>query len=811
MLLRMRLLCLVLILVTGGLAYADSSFDLSGPQMEVNVTRAGKTLPISEVPSLQSGDRLWIHPEFPEKESVHYLLVVAFLQGATNPPPDKWFAKAETWTPLVRAEGMVITVPDRAQQALLFLAPETSGDFNTLRSAVQGKPGAFVRATQDLNLASQSRLRIDKYLSAIGVGSANDSKTLHDRSALLARSLKVKVNEECFDKPSEQQAACLMQSSDQMVMDDGHGQSMLAALSSGPEADLLGAVSGAMPGGGGSFSPYVGVIVDVAKEFENLRTAQYQYIPALALPQQDQLNLKLNNPPSFHKPKSVLVVALPPVKKASLPVLAAIDAKQVYCMENPSLALAVDNAPLVFATELAHDMKLRVQSKTGPKLDLPVKADPARGGLVIEGSIPKLDELGPEASATLHGSWGFESFEGPSFHLRNAPAGVNWKLSAEDLNALVVGRDDKFHLHSEVAGCVEEVSMKNEDGKTAEASWKLAAPDDIEVKVSLAGADPGSATLAVKQFGLAKAVDIPLHTYAEEGHVDQFILHAGDREGMLKGAGLDLVSSLEVDGAHFSPANLTRTGKVDELSLLAQNLPASGFQEDQKLTASVSLKDGRVLKLKSMVASRRPKVTMISKRIQVAQSAIRLGSPDDLPLDGQISFFVKAEVPARFEHEEKIEVASADGYFHTVLSLADKNLTLQDSQTAVAVLDPLKSFGDSAFGLLQFRALAADGAAGDWQPLARLVRVPHLKDVRCPGDPDKQCTLNGDALYLIDSISADPNFTQPVAVPSGFADSSLTVPRPNGTVLYLKLRDDPDTVNTAVLPVLPDQYSAPGS
>ena len=70
---------------------------------------------------------------------------------------------------------------------------------------------------------------------------------------------------------------------------------------------------------------------------ENLHTAQYQYIPALALPQKEQLNLKLNNPPSFHKPQSVLVVALPPVKAVPLPVLTPVEPKHVYCMQNPSL------------------------------------------------------------------------------------------------------------------------------------------------------------------------------------------------------------------------------------------------------------------------------------------------------------------------------------------------------------------------------------------------------------------------------------------------------------------------------------------
>jgi hypothetical protein len=31
------------------------------------------------------------------------------------------------------------------------------------------------------------------------------------------------------------------------------------------------------------------------------------------------------------------------------------------------------------------------------------------------------------------------------------------------------------------------------------------------------------------------------------------------------------------------------------------------------------------------------------------------------------------------------------------------------------------------------------------------------------------------------------------------------VPRPNGTLLYIKLRDDPATVNRLVLPVFPEE------
>ena len=133
--------------VSVGEAFAENAaFDLIGPKVDVRVERQGATRPIAEVPNLQAGDRLWIHPDLPDSQSVHYLMVVAFLRGATNPPPENWFTRAETWNKPVRDEGIFVIVPPEAEEALVFLAPETGGAFSTLRNAVRGKPGAFVRA-----------------------------------------------------------------------------------------------------------------------------------------------------------------------------------------------------------------------------------------------------------------------------------------------------------------------------------------------------------------------------------------------------------------------------------------------------------------------------------------------------------------------------------------------------------------------------------------------------------------------------------------------------------------------------------------
>src|ERR1700756_2689027 len=259
------------LLLSATSARADNAaFDLLGPRIEMKVTRGGKPLPISEVANLQPGDRLWIHPDFPQDQSARYLLVVAFLRGSTNPPPESWFTKAETWTKQVREEGIVVTVPQDAQQVLLFLAPETGGDFSSLRSAVRGRPGVFVRASQDLNQASLDRSRLEKYLADVKAVSDADPKALHEHSILMARTLGIRIDEQCFNKPVEEQSSCLTKNTENLVMDDGHSQSMVTALASGPNSDLVGAVSATSLAGGGFYSAYVGAVVDLARVLGHL-------------------------------------------------------------------------------------------------------------------------------------------------------------------------------------------------------------------------------------------------------------------------------------------------------------------------------------------------------------------------------------------------------------------------------------------------------------------------------------------------------------------------------------------------------------
>ena len=787
----------------------NAAFDLIGPKVDVRVQRAGVTLPIAQVPNLQPGDRLWVHPDLPDTQSVRYLMIVAFLRGATNPPPDSWFTRVETWSKPVRDEGIFVTVPEEAEEALVFLAPETGGAFNTLRAAVRGKPGAFVRASQDLVQASLDRARLEKYLDAVRDISASDPDQLKARTTLLARSLNIRLEQQCFDKPTAQQAPCLTQNTDQLVLDDAHSQSMVATLTSGPSTDLLAQISSTPNARSGYYSPYIGAVVDVARILSTAHTAQYQYIPALALPKQDQLNLRLNNPPSFRNPKSVLVIGLPPVRPAPVPPLRATDSTQVFCAGKPSLLLPADGAPLVYATDLAHNFVLHVEAKSGPGIDLPAKADPLQGGFSVDTQALESADLDGEVTGILRGSWGFHSFEGPHYRLR-ASKSARWIVASKDASALIVGREDTLHLQSPDVCCVSEVKLKDDQGKLLETEWKNSKPDELEIKVPLQNANAGSVTMVIKKFGLREADEIPLHTYSEAARLDSFSVHAGDADGVLKGTRLDSVAALEVDGLRFLPDTLTRAHQQDELKLATQDASAkTKLKPGESIVVHATLKDGRGLDLKSEVEAPRPAVSVLSHSVQIDQTApsptVRLGSQDELPQEGRLVFFLKTQVPETFSPTEKIEVATADESFRVLLTFKDGNLTLQDSKTVFGVLDPMKLLGPSAFGPLKFRPVAPDGVEGDWQPLVDLVRVPLLTGIHCVPDSEKECTLSGDKLFLLDSVSTNADFANPVTVPAGFVEDALAIPPPKGKTLYIKLRDHPDTIDTVTLPILPAQ------
>lgn len=794
-----------------GNAQPNARFDLAGPRIEARVTRAGTVLPISQVPNLQPGDKLWIHPDLPQTQSVHLLLVVAFLRGTTNPPPDGWFTRVETWNKKVREEGVSVIVPDEAQSALIFVAPETGGDFSTLRSAVKGRPGIFVRAVADLNAASFEQARIERYLEAIRRVDPMNSKAISERSAKLATTLNLKPNLDCYKEPVDEQVSCLRQTGSQTLLDDGHGQGIAAMLSNGASSDLIAATAATPLAGAGIYSAYVGAIVDAVRLMSGLHTAQYQYIPAIQFPQEQVMNLRLNMAPSFHNPKSVIVVGLPAIQKAIPPPLRPRDQHQISCLLQPNMVLPLEGAPLVFSTSFAHNLILRLKDSGE---ELPLKPDAYEGGLVVqsnpsarkplkeavpaksaESASAKLDAPSPERTMTegrIHGRWGFDEFEGPIIAVQQLP-GNGWSIASDA--QVFAGTESHILLHGSATACVNRVELVTPQRKIeidfhpAQAvNGEGPAPaNTLDLRLPLKNTNPGGYSLDVRQYGVSDEAKVQLTAYTGAVRIEALHLRAGDRLAVLTGQGLSEVLRLKLAGAVFTPEG---EGNGSTLNLRADK-PVS--QQDG--TAQVMLRDGRTVPANVTLDAARPEMHLLSKSSRINTPAgagsfpVSLVSTEDIPVDAPLMFVIQTS--EAYPRGQKVEIATEDGSSKTVLSLASGSLVLEDQRTAIATMTPLAVFGPSAFGKIQIRPVAADGTVGDWFPLGTLVRTPTVTHVACTASA-ASCKIRGDSLFLIDAVSGAADMSSATSVPVGFAGDTLTVPLPEDrATLYLRLRDDP--------------------
>ncbi len=808
-------------------AGAQARFDLTGPQIDVRVTRGGITLPIAQVPNLQAGDQLWLHPDFPASQSAHYLLIVAFLRGSTNPPPDAWFTRVETWDKKVREEGVTVTVPADAQQAILFLAPETSGDYGTLRSAVKGRPGIFVRASQDLAEAGFEQARIEKYLASMKKVPPGDAAAIAEHSNLLARTLNLRPNPDCFKRPLDQQYTCLTQTGSQALLDDGHAQTLVASLSTGPGSDFINQASTTRLAAGGNYSAYVGALVDLARLMNGIHTAQYQYIPAIAIPEDGDapgsLSLRLNTAPSFHNPKSVIVIGLPAVTKAALPPLRPADPEHVSCLADAKMVLPIEGAPLVFTTEYAHGLVLHLHDGR----DLPLMPDAYQGGLTFappptdrhelpqEGAVPaavtvpgmvaavKPEEApaaGGIATATVEGMWGFDRFSGPALPVQQVP-GTGWRISTPE-TTLIAGQPNHLELMASGTACIQGILLEPGDSAVKWSLGKKAEPAVAQVDVTLNlqhAATPGEIQLAITQFGAKEPEHLATKTFSEPAKISGLQLHQGDRDAELAGTNLGQVKSVTVKEATYAPAGTDAQGRLRVLEA-----KGNGFKAGERIEAKVLLNDGRTLEVAATVLPQRPEVTLLSRRVvPVGVSPIQLSTPDDLPLGSQLMFFLKSVTA--FPRNGAIEIASAgDEELKTKLTVAAGTLVLEDAHTLLATFDPLKVFGASTFGPFRLRAVGADGTEGEWVPLATIVRLPTLTALHCPADATQGCLLSGTGLYLIDAVAADLAFTTETKVPEGFVEPVLAMPRPVGGVFYVRLRDDTKTTHPVTMAVVVD-------
>jgi hypothetical protein len=446
-------------------------------------------------------------------------------------------------------------------------------------------------------------------------------------------------------------------------------------------------------------------------------------------------------------------------------------------------------------------------------------------------------------TGTIQGRWGFDSYTGPTVQLQQLP-GSDWRIvsaesaekSPENPTSLITGHSAQLLLTSTGTACVHTITARPTGQSTdltipfkpetkPDQPRLLALTMPLEHEVT-----PGDLHLAIQQYDQPKADEVSTRTFSEPATITSIELHAGDKSLRLSGTRLNEIDKLSLGDLVFTPApeasdDIQPTTPDAPSTLhfaLAPNLPAPPTHVDDHLSAKVTLRDGRAITVLVTVSAARPTVILLGKsESPVPNSTILLGNTDDLPLKSVLTFTLKS--PQSFPRNGQVEIETLDGTLRTVLTLAPSGgLLLQDPHTIVATLDPLRSFGPSAFGALHLRtvfpivvrghnseastqstnsASAPDAPTSDWLPLATLVRLPEFNQLQCPSDATQSCTLTGSNFFLLQDISTAPDFSAPVAVPDGFTGTTLMLPRPAAGTIFLKLRDDPATVDSASLPV----------
>lgn len=786
-------------------ALADPApFELTGPDLRIEVTRGQQTLPIAQVPSLAEGDKLTIHAALPENRGPDgddddggqkFLLTSAFLRGATNPPPKDWVQTASTWKKKDKDKALSLTVPKGARQLVLLMVPDTGGAEGVLLDAVRGKPGEFVRASQDLNQASLDHSRLVAFMAAIKAQDNTAPEYLRTVAPVLARSLSIKLNDECLSRVVEMQASCLLENRETLVLSDVHSSSLADTLTGTP-TDLALQLSATREAGGGYYSAYIGVARDIARIFGAFNNPQFNYLPTLAQRREETMSLLLNAAPSFQKPKSVMVAALPAVE-GDIPPQLRSTAKGPVCVARPGAVLGVEGAPLIYSTAFAHDVKVKLTNASGQTMDVPVVPRADRGGYMIAPEeLPSA--FAGSMRAQLHGTWGFAPFSGPDYLLQR-PDGSAWKVAGE-ADALVVGRDNAVVLEGAAPSCVEDVLLRQGNGAPRPLEWKVQDGNRLAVTVPLEGVGPGDLRVEVRYQGAKGAETVMLRARAEASRIDGFELHAGDSQGVLTGQRLDQVQSLTLGEVEYRPDGLTREDAMDRLRLTAKPVgqaspPVQVPEQGAAGKAVVRLADGRSVTLPVRVGAARPQAALLNRTVYPGPAtpgtrALELGAGELLPDNGELVFSIKAAPDSAFDARDMIEVAGGEG-LGTVRLSAGKGLTLESRQVLVARLKAA-DLPPGAFGPLRFR-LVGDDMTGDWTPLTTLARLPRIDNLACGKEEAKPCALSGRDLFLIEAVAADAAFASPVAVPPGFTGSRLDVPRPAAGKLYLRLRDAPQT------------------
>jgi len=193
-------------------------------------------------------------------------------------------------------------------------------------------------------------MRVEAYLAQVKVTSQTDLKSLKERTEMATRSLGIKLAQQCFDKPIDQQAPCLAQNPEGLVLDDANTQSLVSQLTGGDTAALMNAISSSNMAGAGAYSPTSAPSsIPSGSSLPCIRA--FSIYSGAGFANADTLNLAAQRAALVSQPQVCggrRPASLGPAKPEPLHPVASADS---FCAQKPGLVLPAEGAPMVFASD----------------------------------------------------------------------------------------------------------------------------------------------------------------------------------------------------------------------------------------------------------------------------------------------------------------------------------------------------------------------------------------------------------------------------------------------------------------------------
>ncbi|HEX8957577.1 MAG TPA: hypothetical protein VF798_14950, partial [Burkholderiaceae bacterium] len=512
-----------------------------GPMLTAYVQRGSERLPLFLVDHLKKGDRITVASNKSDKSAGSWLLVLAAITPADNSVQAAKFDLTESIGPAY------IDIASDDEVPVLVLAPQVRTLFGIHTSfsessalivdALKSDPQRFIDL-QKIDEVNHAIALVSAALDA-AIQSQKPDQAVPTAKALAAKFGARSVDPSCF-KDGEVNTRCvaveIVTNKDLSLPDEmwaGAGPNASAARI---PVDL---------------SATLKIVTEAGTYLTNKYGDNYDFAPSSGRRVGSEV-IQLVTSARFKNGDLKTAYVYVPSWFAGKPPEISFPADSAACLSrNEFRATLKGKLPLA---NYWHDWKLTLHAADSPQAvaefdDLDFRPDQGIFRFDFQHASHELPADGKVYDATLMGKFGFADVQTAPFRVRiSSGSGLPEKISG--LDTLVAGEHAKLRVGGTAGdGCVEQLALLA-DGKTLATSSNNTRD---ELTADLSKAEPGPATLEIRQYGLARQ-DLPVTIRKPRAHLQRLVHFDLETDVTVYGDKLERIASLQAGREECKPA-----------------------------------------------------------------------------------------------------------------------------------------------------------------------------------------------------------------------------------------------------------------